>query len=90
MSTPDLSPTASGGRWPIIPPCAVANVCDANPQVADYDNRNVVTSKGGAQLVNDVSNFYAAAAAQQIRPNAPPIFKTYQQMMDWKQSQNRR
>lgn len=90
MSTPDLSPTASGGRWPIIPPCAVANICDANPQVADYDNRNVVTSKGGAQLVNDVSNFYAAAAAQQIRPNAPPIFKTYQQMMDWRQRQNRR
>ena len=46
-----------------IPPCARANVCDANPQVADYDNRNVVTSKGGAQLVKDVSDFYAAAAA---------------------------
>lgn len=73
-----------------IPPCARANVCDANPQVADYDNRNVVTSKSGAQLVTDVSNFYAAAAAHQIRPNAPPIFKTYQQMMDWRQRQNRR
>ena len=73
-----------------VPPCARANVCDANPQVADYDNRNVVTSKGGAQLVKDVSDFYAAAAAHQIRPNAPPIFKTYQQMMDWRQRQNRR
>ena len=28
-----------------IPPCTRANVCDANPQVADYDNLNVVTSK---------------------------------------------
>ena len=57
--------------------CASYNVYDANPQVADYDNRNVVTNKGGAQLVTDVSNFYAAAAVHQIRPNAPPIFKTY-------------
>ena len=73
-----------------IPPCARANVCDANPQVADYDNRNVVTSNGGAQLVKDVSDFYAGAAANQIRPNAPPLFKTYQQMMDWRQRQNRR
>lgn len=69
--------------------CCQTNVCNVNPTVANYDNRYVVTSKGGAQLVTDVSNFYAAAANQQIRPNAPPLFKTYQQMMDWKQRQNR-
>jgi hypothetical protein len=73
-----------------IPPCCVANVCDANPQTANYDNQNVVHSASGAALVGAVSNFYAAAAAGQIRPNAPPIFKTYGQMMDWKQRQNRR
>ena len=73
-----------------IPPCAVANVCNANPNTADFDNRNVVTSQSGAQLVTAVSNFYAGAAAGQARPNAPPIFKTYQQMMDYKQRLNRR
>jgi hypothetical protein len=73
-----------------IPPCAVANVCNANPNTADFDNRNVVTSQSGAQLVTAVSNFYASAAAGQTRPNALPIFKTYQQMMDYKQRLNRR
>jgi hypothetical protein len=72
------------------PPCCVANVCDANPQVANYDNQNLAHNASGGQLVTAVSNFYAAAAAGQARPNAPPIFKTYQQMMDWKQRQNRR
>jgi hypothetical protein len=72
------------------PPCCVANVCDANPQVANYDNQNLVHNASGGQLITAVSNFYAAAAAGQARPNAPPIFKTYQQMMDWKQRQNRR
>jgi hypothetical protein len=73
-----------------VPPCAVANVCDANPVTANFDNRNVVINQGGAQLVTAVSNFYAGAAAGQARPNAPPIFKTYQQMMDYKQRLNRR
>jgi hypothetical protein len=74
----------------IIPPCCVANVCDANPQTANYNNQNIVHNASGGQLVTAVSNFYAAAAAGQARPNAPPIFKTYGQMMDWKQRQNRR
>lgn len=73
-----------------IPPCVQANVCDANPNTADFDNRNVVTNQSGAQLVTAVSDFYKSAAAGQTRPNAPPIFKTYQQMMDYKQRLNRR
>jgi hypothetical protein len=83
------------------PPCCVANIADPNANTANFDNSMVVHNKSGTQLVTAVSNFYAAAgnittingqqvANSQIRPNAPPIFKTYQQMMDWKQSQNRR
>ena len=73
-----------------VPPCAIANVCDANPNTANFDNRNVVTNQSGAQLVTAVSNFYAGAAAGQAKLNAPPLFKTYQQMMDYKQRLNRR
>jgi hypothetical protein len=72
------------------PPCCVANVADPNANTANFDNSNLVHNKSGTQLVAAVSNYYTAAAANQLRPNAPPIFKTYQQMMDWKQSQNRR
>ena len=72
------------------PPCCVANIADPNANTANFDNSMVVHNKSGTQLVAAVSNYYAAAAAGQLRPNAPPIFKTYQQMMDWKQSQNRR
>jgi hypothetical protein len=70
--------------------CCTANVCNANPQAANYDNQVVVSSKGGQVLVAAVNNFYAGIAAGQGRPNAPPIFKTYLQMMEWKQRQNRR
>ena len=73
-----------------IPACCTANVCDANPQTANFDNQNMSQSKSGQTLVSAVSNFYVAAATGQLRPNAPPMFKTYQQMMDWRQRQNRR
>jgi len=72
------------------PPCCVANIADPNANTANFDNNNLVHNKSGTQLVTAVSNFYEAAKTNQLRPNAPPIFKTYQQMMDWKQSQNRR
>lgn len=73
-----------------IPPCCVSNVCDLNPPTSNYNNRNVVVNQGGAVLVTAVEQFYQAAASRQIRPNAPPLFKTYDQMMDWKQRMNRR
>jgi hypothetical protein len=72
-----------------VPTCCVVNVNNVNPQNANYNNQNLVHNASGGQLVTAVSNFYASAAANQIRPNAPPIFKTYLQMMDWKQKQNR-
>jgi hypothetical protein len=72
------------------PPCCVSNVCNINPQTTDFNNQNLVHNLSGGQLVSAVSEFYVAAAAGKIKQNAPPIFKTYQQMMDWKQRQNRR
>lgn len=66
------------------------NVENPNAQNTNFDNENLVKIQSGATLVGDVNNFYRAAATGQLRPNAPPIFKTYQQMMDWKQRQNRR
>jgi len=72
-----------------LPPCCVANLVRPNPHTANMDQQSVATSKSGARLVRDVTNFYEAAANHQIRPNAPPLFKTYQQMMEWKQRQNR-
>jgi hypothetical protein len=70
--------------------CCTANVCDANPQNANFDSSTAIQSQAGQQLVSAVNDFYAGAARGQIRPNAPPIFKTYGQMMEWKQRQNRR
>jgi hypothetical protein len=70
--------------------CCQANICNPNPQSFNYDNTNVIINKGGAQLVVAVSEFYNAARTGQLRPNAPPIFKSYSQMMEWKQRQNRR
>ena len=76
---------------PVIPiTCCTANICDANPQTANQDSSTAIQSQSGQQLVSAVNDFYAAAARGQIRPNAPPIFKTYGQMMEWKQRQNRR
>jgi hypothetical protein len=72
--------------------CCDVNICNPNPQTSNYDNQNVVHEMSGIQLVQAVNNFYDNAAnAGYVKPrNAAPIFKSYQQMMDWKQRQNRR
>lgn len=73
-----------------IAPCCVPNLANPNPNTANFDNSTVTNSKDGVHLVRSVSDFYSAAAAGVTRPNAPPIFQSYQQMMSWKQAQNRR
>jgi hypothetical protein len=73
-----------------IAPCCVANLANPNPNTANFDTSTVAGAVDGAKLVRSVSDFYAAAAAGITRPNAPPIFQSYQQMMSWKQAQNRR
>jgi hypothetical protein len=70
--------------------CCTANVCDVNPQIANFDSSNAIQSQGGQQLVSAVNDFYAGAAAGRMKPSVQPIFKTYGQMMEWKQRQNRR
>ncbi len=71
-----------------VTPCCVPNLANPNPNTANFDSSTV--SKDGTHLVRSVSDFYSAAAAGITRPNAPPIFQSYQQMMSWKQAQNRR
>jgi hypothetical protein len=70
--------------------CCTANVCDANPQTANFDSSNAIQSQAGQQLVSAVDDLYAGAAAGKMKPCVQPIFKTYGQMMEWKQRQNRR
>ena len=73
-----------------IAPCCVANLANPNPNTANFYTSTVTGSVDGAKLVRSISDFYSAAAAGITRPNAPPIFQSYQQMMSWKQAQNRR
>jgi len=70
--------------------CCTANLSCPNPITANVDASGVANSAAGARLIHSVDEFYAAAASGITRPNAPPIFKSYQQMMVWKQAQNRR
>ena len=70
--------------------CCTANLSCPNPTTSNFDTSVVATSAAGARLIHSVDEFYAAAAAGVTRPNAQPIFKSYQQMMVWKQAQNRR
>ena len=73
-----------------IAPCCVDNISAPNANTANFDTSNIVAVKDGKQLVSAVTNFYASAASGIARPNAQPIFKSYLQMMTWKQAQNRR
>ena len=76
---------------PVIPiTCCTANVCDANPQNANFDSSNIIQSQSGQQFVYAVNDMYEGAAAGKMKPFVQPIFKTYGQMMEWKQRQNRR
>jgi hypothetical protein len=70
--------------------CCTANVCNANPQTANLDSSNAIQSQAGQQLVSAVNDLYAGAASGRMKPCVQPIFKTYGQMMEWKQRQNRR
>jgi hypothetical protein len=72
------------------PCCPPSNVEAANPNTTSFDNHTVTSVKEGANLVGAVNGFYEAAALGKVRPNAPPLFSSYQQMMSWKQAQNRR
>lgn len=73
-----------------IAPCCIDNIVAPNANTANFDTSSIVSVKDGKQLVSAVSNFYTGAASGVMRPNAQPIFKSYQQMMSWKQAQNRR
>jgi hypothetical protein len=87
---------------PVVPPItnppvfhsnmsnATTNLANPSAQTANFDPSALVHQRSGATLANSVAGFYDAASNGQIRPNAPPVFSSYQQMMAWKQGMNRR
>ena len=92
---PSLAPTLVPvlNQVQVIAPIAILEAVtsvDNNAQNSTYSGEYIAITRSGTTLVKAVSDFYASAAAGLARPNAPPIFKTYQQMMDYKQRQARR
>lgn len=69
---------------------ANTNLANPSAQSANFDPSVLANQRSGATLANSVAGFYDAASKGQIRPNAPPVFSSYQQMMAWKQGMNRR
>lgn len=69
---------------------ANTNIANPSAQNANFDPSALANQRSGATLANAVAGFYDAAANRQIRPNAPPLFSSYQQLMAWKQGMNRR
>jgi hypothetical protein len=81
----------------IIPPpaipsvpvnCCTANICDKNPQVANYDNEVIVNRKGGQALIANVNEIYASQRTNTARIRVTPVFSSYQQYMTYLQSKN--
>jgi hypothetical protein len=81
----------------IIPPptipsvpvnCCTANICDKNPQVANYDNEVIVNRKGGQAIIANVNDIYASQRTNTARIRVTPVFSSYQQYMTYLQSKN--
>jgi hypothetical protein len=69
---------------------ANTNLANPSAQTDNFDPSVLANQRSGATLANSVAGFYDAASKGQTRPNAPPVFSSYQQMMAWKQGMNRR
>jgi hypothetical protein len=81
----------------IIPPpaipsvpvnCCTANICDKNPQVANYSNEVIINRKGGQALIANVNEIYASQRTNTARIRVTPVFSSYQQYMTYLQSKN--
>jgi hypothetical protein len=72
-----------------VPPCCEANVCDTNPQVANYDEQNIVVKKSGKIIDKNVENFYAGIASGQRTVYSQPIFKSYYDYIQYLQGKTR-
>lgn len=73
---------------PSVPVCCTANICDKNPQVANYSNEVIINRKGGQALIANVNEIYAAQRTNTAGIRVTPIFSSYQQYMTYLQSKN--
>jgi hypothetical protein len=77
-----------------IPPtpitCCTANICNKNPQSANYSNEVIVNRRGGQAMIADVDNQNANKITNTGRIYVKPIFSSYQQYMTYLQSKNAR
>ena len=80
----------------IIPPivipvpvnCCTANICDKNPQVANYSNEVIINRKAGQAINASVNQMYASKGTSNSRITVTPVFSSYQQYMTYLQSKN--
>jgi hypothetical protein len=70
--------------------CCTANICNKNPQSANYSNQVIVNRKAGQAMIADVDNQNANKITNTSRINVKPIFSSYQQYMTYLQSKNAR
>lgn len=68
--------------------CCTANICDKNPQVANYSNEVIVNRKGGQAMIANVNQIYASQTTNTARIRVTPVFSSYQQYMTYLQSKN--
>jgi len=66
-----------------IPPCCLPNVCNANPQVSDYNSDVVINKAAGKAVDKSVENFYAGVAMGTRTAYSQPIFKSYYDYMNY-------
>jgi hypothetical protein len=70
--------------------CCTANICNKNPQAANYSNEVIVNRKGGQAMIANIDERYASQKTNTARINVTPIFSSYQQYMTYLQSKNAR
>jgi hypothetical protein len=70
---------------PSIPPCCLPNVCNANPQLSNYDNSVIINKAAGKAVDKSVENFYTGVASGGRTAHSQPIFKSYYDYMNYLQ-----
>jgi hypothetical protein len=74
---------------PVVPvTCCTANICDKNPQVANYSNQVISNRKAGQAINASVNQMYESKGTRNSRITVTPVFSSYQQYMTYLQSKN--
>jgi len=68
-----------------IPPCCEPNVCNANPQISNYDSDVIINKSAGKAVDKSVENFYVGVSTGQRTAYSQPIFKSYYDYINYLQ-----